>query len=143
MQKQVNKCSDQTINLLRARAGEEKRSTFGVMGDCITGKGLRILTEGHPSLWTVLSETLLCGDFFQGESDVMDQICQKKLKGWMKSASESTCCWHHLPIVVTQGQLSTTKHSPAQGQQPGESSCVSASVIGLEAFYSTSTEKSL
>lgn len=85
------------------------------------------LDRKAPSPLTVLSETLLCRDSFPGESDVMGQMCQRKLMGWMKSAAESTCCWHHLPIVVTQGQLSTTKHSSAQGQQPGESSCISAS----------------
>lgn len=122
-------------------SGQEHGGKNGV--DCIMGKSLRILTEKHPSPLTVLSETLLCGDFFPGESDVVGQMCQRRLKDWKKSAAERTCCWLHLPIVVTQGQLSTTKHSPAQGQQPGESSCVSASLSWLEAFYSTSTEKSL
>lgn len=49
------------------------------------------LTEEHPSPLTVLSEPLLCGDFFPGESDMMDQMSQIKLKGWMRSAAESTC----------------------------------------------------
>lgn len=76
-----------------------------------------------------------------GESDLMAQKHQRKLKSCLKNATESTCWWHHLPDVVMRVRVLLAE--PLKAAEPsdysqGRSSYVpSATLNWMEVFSST------